>query len=182
MSWIGERSVDGGLDPVDFSVDGVQARLWLCGKHLAAPNPEAALARAGGADAIVCFCEPHELAERYPEYPGWLADNADTRSLWRPIPDLTSPTFDAALSIAEDIANRIRSGHELILHCAAGKGRAPTMSICAMILLGVKATDALKLVADARPGAGPEVGAQVELVEAFRAYVDADSINRSNRS
>lgn len=173
MSWIDERSVDGGLDRVDFAVDTQTFSLWLCGKHLTGPDPEAALIRADHADAIVCFCEPHELDARYPNYPGWLADNAGERSMWRPIPDLTSPSFDAALAIAQDIADRIGQGDSLVLHCAAGKGRAPTMSICAMILLGVDADDALSLVATARPGAGPEVGAQVELVDAFRSFVAA---------
>lgn len=165
MSWISSRSVDGGLDRVDLS-DALGA-IWLCGKHLAGPDPEGTLVRANHAAAIACFCQPHELDERYPGYVEWLEANAATRAHWFAIPDLTSPTLDDATVIASTLAARLQDGDDLVLHCAAGKGRAPTMAICTMVMLGIAATDALERVASARPGAGPEVGSQAELVAAF---------------
>lgn len=165
MSWIGPRSVDGGLDLVELPE--VAGSIWLCGKHLAGPGPEAALARADGADLIVCFCEPFELAERYPDYVHWLAEHADTRALWRPIPDLTAPTLAEASAIGEELVEHVIAGRSLVMHCAAGKGRAPTMAITTMVMVGIELSQALERVAQARPGAGPEVGAQRELVEAI---------------
>lgn len=165
MSWIGTRSVDGGLDRVEVAPD--HGAIWLCGKHLTGPDPEAALVRAGHAAAIACFCEPHELAERYPDYVTWLRANAEGRAMWFPIPDLTSPTVERAREIVSALTARLQAGDDLVLHCAAGKGRAPTMAICSMVSLGIPAPDALERVATARPGAGPEVGAQADLVSAF---------------
>lgn len=167
MSWIGPRSVDGGLDRVELPE--VAGTIWLCGKHLAAPDPEATLVRAASADVIVCFCEKFELADRYPDYVDWLTEHADERALWRPVPDLTAPSVSRACDIAGELATRLRAGQDLVLHCAAGKGRAPTMAIATMVILGIDLASALTRVADARPGAGPEVGAQVELVEAIAA-------------
>lgn len=170
MSWIGPRSVDGGLDRVELA----SGAIWLCGKHLAAPDPEAALVRADDADAIVCFCEPHELRERYPDYVEWLEANSPSRALWLPIPDLTSPSFAEAQTIVASITERLQNGQELILHCAAGMGRAPTMAICSMVSMGIPADQALADVKAARPGAGPEVGSQAELVKRFETAASGD--------
>jgi len=172
VSWIGPRSVDGGLDLVPLRDE--PGAIWLCGKHLAGPDPDAALARADGADTVVCFCEESELADRYPNYPAWLREHAGQRALWHPIPDLTAPAVSRAHEIATDLAVRVRRGDHLVLHCAAGKGRAPTMTIATMLVLGIPLAAALTAVAEARPGAGPEVGAQNELVEAIAEIVGGD--------
>ena len=76
---------DGGVDEV--SLPRGPGRLWLCGKHHVAPDPEAALARLG-ASTIVCLTEPHELRERYPAYVDWLRSSTPERALWHPVPDL----------------------------------------------------------------------------------------------
>jgi hypothetical protein len=46
-------------------------------------------------------------------------------------------------------------------------GRAGTVAVCVLSRLGVAHEIALQLVAASRPGAGPEVGAQRDLVEVF---------------
>ena len=55
----------------------------------------------------------------------------------------------------------------MLVHCAAGFGRSGTVAVCTLVALGVGRREALERVATDRPGAGPEVGAQRELVVRF---------------
>ena len=73
--WLDERQRNGGIDEVPLP-GGAAGRLWLCGKHLIGPDPEAVVERVG-ADAVVCLNPRHELAGRYDDYLGWLAVEAD---------------------------------------------------------------------------------------------------------
>ncbi len=157
----GPRSLDGGLDQIP--VDG-RGTLWLCGKHVVGPDPEAALERAGGAGLIVCLNEAHEIVDRYPSYVQWL-QAADGRGLWHPIPDLHAPTVEVILPIVDRIVEALPDG--VVIHCGAGIGRAPTVAICTLLRVGYRLDDALALVADRRPMGGPESGAQQTLVETF---------------
>ncbi len=169
MKAFGPRSLDGGLDPV--SVDGCgtlcRGTIWLCGKHVVGPDPEAALARAENARLIVCLNERHEIADRYPGYVQWL--QGDDRGLWFPIPDLHAPNVDEILPVVERVVEALPTG--VVIHCGAGIGRAPTLAICALLQVGLSLDDALTLIAERRPMAGPESGAQRALVEAFAASV-----------
>ena len=58
MAWPTGRNADGGLDQVPLPTTA--GALWLCGKRVVGPDPEAALQRAG-ADTIVSFNERFEL-------------------------------------------------------------------------------------------------------------------------
>lgn len=170
-SWLGPRSLDGGLDKIPLSTPPGSSELgglWLCGKHLVGPDPDGALDRAS-ASALVCLCERHELEDRYPEYAAWLDDESgpDGRAVWISVPDLHAPTLEEALPIVDDLLQRLRRGEGLIIHCGAGIGRAPTLATLLLLGLGYLEQDALDLIADTRPMAGPESGAQAELVRAF---------------
>jgi len=167
MSWIGPRSVDGGLDEVPYEGPG---RLWLCGRRVTAPDPVGALARADDADFIVCLCEKTELATRHPDYVEWLQATAGTASLWFPTPDLHAPDFDDALAMVTALVERLRRDESAVVHCGAGIGRAPTLAICALLALGFGRDEALAVVAEHRPMAGPETGAQADLVNAMATH------------
>ncbi len=163
-SWPSGRARDGGIDRVP--VPAVSGALWLCGKHLVGPDPEAALAKVG-ATGIVCLTERHELADRYPAYVDWLAGAGAERSRWHPIPDLHAPPLTAATELLSALADDLANGQHLIMHCAAGIGRAGTMAVGLLMVLGLDRDQALEVVAAARPMAGPEVGAQRDLVDAL---------------
>jgi protein-tyrosine phosphatase len=171
VSWPGPRSADGGVD--HFVVAGEETGIWLCGKRVTGPDPEAAIARVEGVDpdavAIVCLCEPHELDERYPDYLAWLERNEGTRSMWRRIPDLSAPPIDQARVIAAEMNARLDDGQSLLVHCGAGIGRAPTLSICALLGRGYDLETLIDAVAACRPMAGPETGDQHDLVVAIAA-------------
>ncbi|MCU1366014.1 MAG: putative protein-tyrosine phosphatase [Ilumatobacteraceae bacterium] len=142
--------------------------MWLCGKHAIGPDPEALLAEVG-ASTVVCLTEEFELSDRYPTYVQWLAANRGRRAILFPIPDLHAPPVERLELLLDTLVDRLERDESLLLHCAAGIGRSGTVAVCLLIRLGLDAPDALALVAASRPMAGPEVGAQVELVRAIAA-------------
>jgi protein-tyrosine phosphatase len=157
------RSLDGGIDEVPLPVGA--GRLWLCGKHVVGPDPDAALARIG-ATTIVCLNERHELEERYPEYVAWLRSAGPERAIWFPVPDLHAPALALVRPLLDELTVRLAGGAGLLVHCGAGMGRAGTIGACVLVSMGLDQDTALAAIAAARPSAGPEAGVQLELVEA----------------
>ena len=162
----GERWRDGGVDEIPLPV--TNGRLWLCGKHFVGPDPEGAMASVG-ADLVVCLSEPHEIADRYPSYVDWLQANAPGRALWHPIPDLHAPDAAGADALLDSLHAQLAEGRSLLVHCGAGIGRAGTVAAALLVTSGVPLADALTAVRAHRPMAGPEAGAQTELLEALDA-------------
>ena len=142
-------------------------QLWLSGKHaIAGRHGWVSGTTPSPWSTIVCLTERHELAGRYPGYVEWL-DRAGDQAVWWPIPDLHAPALEAALSFVDDLIERLRRGDSLLLQCGAGLGRAGTIAVCVLIRLGLTVEAAERIVAANRPMAGPEVGAQGDLVRAF---------------
>jgi protein-tyrosine phosphatase len=166
--WPNERSATGGIDQVPLA--GSPGELWLAGKHAVGPNPQAAMAQVG-ATVVVCLNQIHELSDRYPEYPSWLTRNAPDRAVWFPIPDLSAPSLELVEPLLADLRERLASGQRLLMHCAAGFGRTGTVAACVLIQRGLGVEEALRHIATCRPMAGPEVGAQRDLVaRVFEQY------------
>ena len=168
--WLSERSRNGGVDAVPVP-DG-PGSLWLCGKHFVGPDPESALERVG-ATMLVCLNEADELDGRYPDYVAWLRANERTRAIWFPVPDLHAPPLDEALALLAELRRRLAAGESVLVHCGAGVGRAGTIAAALLVTMGVPLDEALATVAAHRPSAGPEAGAQAELLEAVTAHTPA---------
>lgn len=166
LSWLGPRGRDGGIDTVPLPV--ATGGLSLCGKHAIGPDWALAMERCR-ATTVVCLVEEHELLDRYPEYVRWLRAHTGGSALWFPIHDLHAPPIAEALPILGALVARVQAGEHLLVHCAAGIGRAGTIATCLLIELGMQHDDALRHVAAHRPMAGPEVGAQRDLVAAVAA-------------
>jgi protein-tyrosine phosphatase len=166
LAWLSRRQRDGSVDRIPLP-EGVPGALWLCGKHAIAPDQHRVIDEVGGAATVVCLVERHELDDRYPGYVIWLQRPDAADSVWFPIPDLHAPTLLQATPFVDDLVRRLHAGETLIVHCGAGMGRAGTVAVCVLNRLGVALDDALRMVSEARPGAGPEVGAQRDLVEQF---------------
>lgn len=161
----GDRQRDGGIDLVPLPPD-VAGELRLCGKRAIAAGRFAAPAMPW--TTVVCLCQRHELDGRYPAYVTWLDTNPE-RSIWWPIHDLGAEPVEAMLPFIDNLVARLRDGERLLVHCAAGIGRAGTAAVCVLVRLGVPLDEAIRTVADARPMAGPEAGAQRALVQAIAA-------------
>lgn len=170
LGWLTDRQRDGGVDRVRLPA-GVAGTLWLCGKHAVASRFD-----TGAWDTIVCLVERHELAGRYPEYLAWLdaagaTPPAGPRAVWHPIPDLHAPPVAEMADLVTRIVAAVENGDRVLVHCAAGKGRAGTAAACVLITFGLPVADALARVAAGRPGAGPEVGVQRELVDDLATHL-----------
>lgn len=163
-AWPGGRALHGGADEIPLP-EG-RGRLWLCGKHFVGPDPRAALS-AVGADRIVCLCERHELSDRYPAYLEWLL--SDPAASWFPIPDLHAPSVQEAHRFLAELRRLLGAGNSVLMHCGAGIGRAGTMATALLLTMGAAPAAALATVAAHRPMAGPEAGAQRDLLEQLAA-------------
>lgn len=155
-------NTDGGVHEVPLP-PGVPGRLWLCGKHVVGPDPAGVLQRLG-ASTIVCLVEPHELNARYPHYVEWLRAEQGHRAEWFPVHDLHAPDLAVARPFLDSLAERLREGDRLVVHCGAGIGRAGTTAVALLVLLGEPVEVALAHVRAHRPMAGPEVGGQLAFV------------------
>lgn len=166
MDWLGQRGRDGGIDTVPLPI--ATGGLSLCGKHAIAPDPVAAMQRCG-ATTVVCLVEEHEVRGHWPEYVGWLGEHRGGVAVWFPIHDLNAPSIESATALLDELALRVERDEHLLMHCAAGIGRAGTLAACLLVRLGMEVDDALALVRASRPMAGPEVGPQLDLVRAVAA-------------
>ena len=169
------RSRDGGIDHIPLP-EGVPGALWLCGKHHIAEDVDAVVERTG-ATTVVCLTRREELDDRWPRYVTWLDERtpgplADGQrphgqrcgAIWFPIHDLSAPDLDVYRPFLDDLVWRLQHGEVLVVHCAAGIGRAGTTAVALLVLLGVDVETALTTVRTHRPMAGPEVGSQLDLI------------------
>lgn len=164
--WLGPRGRHGGIDTIPLPI--ASGGLSLCGKHAIGPDRAAAMDSCG-ATTVVCLVEPYELTDRYPEYVAWLEANVGGRAVWFPIHDLHAPMAATVAPLITDLVRRLDDDEHLLMHCAAGIGRTGTIATVLLMELGMERGAALAHVASHRPMAGPEVGAQLELVNAWAA-------------
>jgi protein-tyrosine phosphatase len=171
IRWPNSRSIDGGAD--EIPLPNSPGRLWLCGKHAIGPDPEAAL-RHLQLTTVVCLTQRRELADRFPNYVDWLDANVGNRAIWFPIHDLSAPDLTTMEPLFDQLVERLDAGEGLLVHCAAGIGRAGTTAVALCMLTGMPQAEALRHVRAHRPMAGPEVGAQLQLINDLAARLRAD--------
>lgn len=124
-------------------------------------------AQRAGLALVVCLTPRPELAELAPEYHAALArGRLPFRWMHVPMRNFGLPEDPAAFrrDIAA-IADAVRSGHAVLLHCAAGMGRTGTAAACLLKALGLQADESLQRVRDA--GSNPQNAEQSRLVDWF---------------
>lgn len=116
---------------------------------------------------VVCLTPRDELAELSPDYHAALRQGSvDFRWLHLPMPNFGLPDepSDFRREIRQ-VAQSLRQGETVLLHCAAGLGRTGTAAACVLKALGLHTEDALQRVRDA--GSNPQNARQSGLVDWF---------------
>jgi protein-tyrosine phosphatase len=148
----------------------VAGRLWLCGKHHIGPDVHRVRAHTDNA-TVVCLVQRHELTDRYDSYVQWLETNHNGDAIWYPVHDLGAPGVEHAAELFVEIRDRLRNGENFVVHCAAGIGRAGTTAVGVLMVLGMPAEEAVAHVRAHRPMAGPEAGAQNDLIRDLESKI-----------
>ena len=149
------------IDRIPLPID--RGSLWLCARRDVAADPDAALAWAD-AHAIACLLPIDELETHAAGYLDWLREHRAGRALWFPVSNYGAPPASAAIPFLRMIEARLLAGEGVVMHCAAGQGRAGTMAVAVLLLLGVPREEALLTVRSHRAFAGPGNASQVNFV------------------
>ncbi|MBA2675402.1 tyrosine-protein phosphatase [Ramlibacter sp.] len=147
----------------------VPGRMWLSsmpGRFETWPSFEAQAQRAKLA-LVVCLTPRAEVAELSPRYHAAVAaGTVPFRWLHLPIRNFGAPDDGAGFRREVGaIADALRRGDAVLLHCAAGMGRTGTAAACVLKALGLDTDNALQRVRDA--GSNPQNAAQSGVVGWF---------------
>ena len=93
---------------------------------------------------IICLTPDKEIAEKSPDYATAITEKRiPVERVCFPVLDYTIPeNVDAFYALAREVAGRLNSGENLLVHCAGGSGRTGMFAGCVLKALG-KSTDAL---------------------------------------
>jgi hypothetical protein len=156
------------LRPVSLPQD-VPGALWLGSmpgrfEPWSAFEAQAQRARLG---LVVCLTPRSELAELSPRYHAAVAQGTiPFRWLNLPVPNFGVPKDATAFRHqVGEIADALRAGESVLLHCAAGMGRTGSTAACVLKALGVPGEKAIELVREA--GSNPQNAQQSGLVDWF---------------
>jgi protein tyrosine phosphatase len=114
--------------------------------------------------SIVCLTSQTEIASKSPDYQVAM-ENTLKQAVHRfPIEEFSVPDdVPAFIAFVQSIAEEIKGGQRVLIHCAGGIGRTGVFSICLLVTLGVDIECALDRTRSA--GAYPESKAQMDFVE-----------------
>ena len=116
---------------------------------------------------VVCLAPTQEVAQLSPQYHAAIVQGTlPFRWAYLPIPNFgvpdDAPAFRANIG---RVADALRSGDAVLLHCAAGLGRTGTAAACVLKALGLTAEVAMARVRAA--GSNPQNALQSGLVDWF---------------
>jgi predicted protein tyrosine phosphatase len=148
---------------------GIRGRLWLS----AMPGRDEdwpdflRMAQQAQLDGIVCLTPRGEIAARSPDY----LQAIEEARLPCALHELAMADFGVSADAepfarqVRALAERLRNGESLLLHCAWGIGRTGTVAACLLKALGLGTAQALATVQAA--GSNPQSALQSGWVEAF---------------
>lgn len=126
-------------------------------------------ARAG-LDTVVSLLTPSEVAELDLSRESECCATAGLQFLNFPIPDRGVPASATALRpLVSGLAQQVRDGRKVGIHCRAGIGRSGMVAACVMSVLGVKSDAIFPMLSKARRVGVPDTVEQEAWVKAWIA-------------
>jgi protein-tyrosine phosphatase len=144
------------------------------GRLAIAPRPrggdwlgdEASAWRRAGIDVVVSLLEDDEAAELDLDDERQAAENQAIRFISFPIPDRGVPaSTEAALSTIGAITAQLDAGKNVAVHCRQGIGRSGLVASGLLMISGIKADEAMRIVSSARGISVPETPEQRRWIE-----------------
>lgn len=123
-----------------------------------------------GASWLVCLMEQHELDALKIGDLLARAEQAGMRVRHLPIPDGGVPSLEELGELVEALHTLLHEdGAHVVVHCKGGLGRSGMVAAACLVRTGYGASEAMRLVRDARPGA-VETRAQEELLHEYAKH------------
>jgi hypothetical protein len=115
-------------------------------------------------ELVICLAPLAEIQQKSTQY--FLAIQSVDLPCERrafEIPDFgVPPNRVGFVQLAQEVADRLKSGARILIHCAGGIGRTGTFAVCVLVALGFEPKQACQQIADA--GSRPETQSQRELI------------------
>lgn len=107
---------------------------------------------------VVCLTPDTEISHLSPEYFAAITDGVPWHHVSLPVPDFGVPGDPEGFrSAAQSIAQSLRNGENVLVHCAAGIGRTGTFATAVLCQLGVPLREAQQRVREAGSSAESDV-------------------------
>lgn len=138
------HSMPGRFEPLQESLDEIQRR---------------------GIAQVICLASMNEIKGKSPDYARLLSNGGTPwRQVMFPIVDFGVPADrQRYLSFVVQIAQSLRAGDYVLVHCAAGIGRTGLLAASVLVALGVSVDAAQQTVHAA--GSYPERPEQIDLIQ-----------------
>lgn len=123
-----------------------------------------------GVQTLISLLEPEEADWLGLGDEGPLAERLGMKLLSYPIQDVSVPASPSAFrTFVSGLAERLRAGERIAMHCRGSIGRSPLTAACTLIHLGWNAKDALAAIEAARGYPIPDTGEQLQWVLNYTA-------------
>ena len=126
--------------------------------------------KQGGVDTLVSMLEPEEAEWLGLREEGRYAGMAGIEFLSFPIPDHHVPPHrEKFTDFVAGVADRIRAGEKVAIHCQGTIGRATVTAACTLIHLGWDGNKALDAIERARGCQVPDTEEQLDWILRYKA-------------
>lgn len=126
--------------------------------------------RQSGIQVIICLLQRSELKSlSLIDYPRKASDSGFI-FYHLPVRDRSIPHLDDMNVLVPIIIKHLCSGHNVLIHCRSGLGRAGTVAACCLSHFGFTSSDCIQIVRFQRPGS-IQTFEQEQFVQRYSNYV-----------